>query len=128
MTKRLIPLLAILLAVCLSKLGCSESLCDNQVLQTFAAPDNSVKIVAFQRDCGATTGFNLQFTLLRSNETISKHGAVRSFLCISGEPRFEVSWIATNRVQVRYETNHVILSQHLDTLPIQLELRELHPP
>ena len=38
--------------------------CDNEVVAEFPSPDGARKVVIFQRDCGATTGFSTQASLL----------------------------------------------------------------
>jgi len=41
-------------------------MCGNDVLQIVASPDKQVKAVIFERDCGATTGFSTQVSVLAS--------------------------------------------------------------
>ena len=39
------------------------NMCGNEILGEFASPDRKKKVVVFQRDCGATTGFSTQASL-----------------------------------------------------------------
>lgn len=63
--------LALLFAVgwfALSQL--SDGLCGNDVLAEVPSPDRRFRLVAFNRDCGATTGFSTQVSLLELNEEL----------------------------------------------------------
>ena len=42
----------------------AERMCDNQVISTTELPEVGRKVVVFQRDCGATTGFSTQVSML----------------------------------------------------------------
>jgi len=47
--------------------GCgSLDMCGNQVLQQVASPDGRFKAVIFERDCGATSGYSTQVSVLPS--------------------------------------------------------------
>ncbi|MER2526460.1 MAG: hypothetical protein ABTR07_00880 [Candidatus Competibacter denitrificans] len=41
-----------------------SNLCGNEIFQEIAAPKGRFKAVLFQRDCGATTGFSTQVSLI----------------------------------------------------------------
>lgn len=43
--------------------GCTE-MCGNEVSQTVLSPSGKFAAVVFSRNCGATTGFNTQVTIL----------------------------------------------------------------
>lgn len=107
--------------------------CGNEILSEFVSPDNSKKVVVFQRDCGATTAFSTQASLLAITEKLpdeggnvfsadTNHGAAPSGP--GGGPELRVRWEDRNglilghhkaarifkatqridRVEVRYET------------------------
>jgi hypothetical protein len=69
---RVVPVLRIAFAVgfCIS---CTPA-CENQVLQKVMAPDQGKVAVLFQRECGATTGFNWQVSIMRPRETPGEIG------------------------------------------------------
>lgn len=55
--------------------GCrSLDPCGNQVLQQVASPDGQFKAVIFERDCGATTGYSTQVSVLPSAAALSNDG------------------------------------------------------
>lgn len=45
-------------------------LCANQIYQEVYSADRTLKAVVFQRDCGATTGFSTQVSVLPAGETL----------------------------------------------------------
>ena len=53
--------------------GCG-SVCENVPSQTVTSPSGALKAVVFSRNCGATTGFNTQVSVLRANEALVDGG------------------------------------------------------
>ncbi len=49
-------------------------LCGNTVTGEYISPDGTKKLVVFQRDCGATTGFVTQASLLDSGAKLENEG------------------------------------------------------
>jgi hypothetical protein len=60
-------LAAIVVSALLSSCG---DPCGNEVVQSVVSPSGSLKAVAFTRNCGATTKFSTQVSILRSNEAL----------------------------------------------------------
>jgi hypothetical protein len=57
--------------------GCNilfEDMCGNDVLRAVPSPDGNVKAVVFERNCGATTGFSEQVSLLASGARLPNRG------------------------------------------------------
>lgn len=54
--------------------GCIANECVNEPSQTIVSPLRTLKVVVFSRDCGATTGFNTQVSILGANETLPDEG------------------------------------------------------
>jgi hypothetical protein len=46
--------------------------CANEVLSQTVSPDAKMKAVVFQRDCGATTGFSTQVSIIQNSSLLSK--------------------------------------------------------
>src|SRR5687767_11331532 len=44
--------------------------CENEICQTTTLQNQKVKIVKFQRDCGATTGSNTQISIIPINQEL----------------------------------------------------------
>jgi hypothetical protein len=103
----LVVLLA-LAVVCLYRL--LEPTCGNQVLAQVASPDALWKAVVFQRDCGATTGFSTQVSILRADDTLSGSGNVFTADTNRGAapdgpgggPEVLVRWTAPTQVEIAH--------------------------
>ncbi|MET0654346.1 MAG: hypothetical protein ABWY94_02075 [Pseudoxanthomonas sp.] len=85
------------------------SSCVNEILEEFPSPDRAYKAVAFQRDCGATTGFSTQISILRFGRSLddgsgniyvadADHGAAPSGP--GGGPPVQVRWTGNRSLSV----------------------------
>lgn len=69
--------------------ACSGSECVNEVRQTIISPDETKKVILFSRNCGATTAFNAQATIVGGDEALpDEPGNV--FVSDKGEVK--ISW------------------------------------
>lgn len=74
-----------------------SSACENNVKQEAISPDGRLKIVVFSRDCGATTGFNSQATILRVGDRLpDQAGSV----FITDKDDVTVKWDGPDRIRV----------------------------
>jgi hypothetical protein len=74
MRKRI--LLFLLFFVGLLMPGCFlDDLCGNNPLSEAISPDGKYKAVLFQRDCGATTDFSTQISILKKDQALANSGA-----------------------------------------------------
>lgn len=97
---------------CLMLGACSDS-CSNEVVESVTSPDGAREAVMFQRDCGATTGFSTQVSIIERGEPLSgsgnvfraddDHGAARTGPW--GGSWAEMEWLASDRLLIRYATN-----------------------
>ena len=87
--------------------------CGNQVLSEVSSPDRNLKVVVFQRDCGATTGFSTQASLLESDQMLGNgagnifvadtdHGAAPSGP--GGGPELHVAWDDNRSVTLSHDS------------------------
>lgn len=92
-----------------------NDLCGNQLLSEIPSPDQAYKIAVFQRDCGATTGFTTQVSLLKAeeilpNESGNLFGADtnrgKSPIGAGGGPEVKIFWVGLRTIR---------LSHHKDT-------------
>lgn len=90
---------AVVVTVMLS--GCGDSLCANEVISEIASPNGSMKIVVFERNCGATTGFSTQGSLLRVRELLPDQGG-NVFVSDGYEKNIQVEWDGNDRVTIRH--------------------------
>lgn len=72
--KFILSFLPLLFLILLS--GCfMDDLCGNHVLSEAVSPNGKYKAVLFQRDCGATTDYSTQISILRKEEALPNRGA-----------------------------------------------------
>jgi len=90
--------------------GCSDA-CQNSTVSTASAPVGDLKPFLFQRDCGATTGFSRQVSVIEADDTPSgdgnafiadtDHGAANA--ASWGGPWVELRWLSPKSLLIRYD-------------------------
>jgi Family of unknown function (DUF5412) len=91
-----------------------DGMCGNQLLSEVSSPDHVYRVVVFQRDCGATTGFSTQVSVLKAKETLpnesgtlfvadTDHGKAPGG--IGGGPEVKISWVGSRSVRLTYHKN-----------------------
>jgi hypothetical protein len=98
-----------LVMTALSISGCSP--CENTLLAEYPSPSGKVKVVVFGRECGATTGFSVQASILSAASEIGS-GAGNTFTADSdhgaapvdktGRPRLRVRWLSADVVELAH--------------------------
>jgi hypothetical protein len=87
------------------------NLCGNTVLAEYPSPNNQLKAVTFQRDCGATTGFSTQVSIIPSASALgndggnifsagTNHGEAPSGQ--GGGPEVKVNWLSDTGIQIQH--------------------------
>ena len=69
--------------------GCLGNDCVNEVREELPSPNGNFKAVAFSRNCGATTGANMQVSVLKIKEKLPNDGG-NTLIVDKGEAK--VSW------------------------------------
>ena len=93
--------------------GLGRGVCGNEVLADVPAPDNRYRAVVFQRDCGATTGFSTQVSVIRGSHRLpnktgnafvadTDHG--RAPEGPGGGPFVEARWISAAQLDIYHDT------------------------
>ena len=109
---------AAILAALMMCSGCSDA-CQNTVASRSLSPDGNHAAVLFQRDCGATTGFSTQISILDADGKPSgggnafvaddDHGAARVG---NWEGSWaEMKWLSTERLLIRYAAKSRLFKQ-----------------
>jgi hypothetical protein len=86
--------------------------CGNEVLRVHCSPTKRLKAVVFERDCGATTGFSTQISIIPANSDLpnkagnafvadTDHG--KSPSGPGGGPPVEVEWKGENSLNIIYD-------------------------
>lgn len=108
-----------LLAAVMICSGCSDA-CQNSVASRSLSPDGKHVAVLFQRDCGATTGFSTQISVLDASGNPSgsgntfiaddDHGAARAGSWDGSWA--ETKWLSADRLLVRYAAKSRLFKQN----------------
>lgn len=99
--------------------GCSDG-CQNTAAARSVSPDGKHVAVLFERDCGATTGFSTQISVLDAGENLS--GSGNTFIADDdhGAARVgswdgswaETKWLSADRLLVRYAAKSRLFKQN----------------
>ena len=103
----------------LCALGACSDNCTNSVITRADDPTGTRSAVIFNRDCGATTGFSTQISIIEKGEQLSgggntfraddDHGAAT--VGAWGGPWAEMKWLAPDHLLIRYASNSRIFEQ-----------------
>ena len=90
--------------------GCNDG-CNNDVVSEVKSPDGARKAVLFQRDCGASTGYSTQISILDRDSVPSaagnvfiadaRHGTAEATKW--GGPWADAHWLSSDRLVIRYD-------------------------
>jgi hypothetical protein len=91
-------------------LGSGTSMCRNRPLSEHPSPDGALKVVVFERDCGATTDFTTQATLIPASAGLPEAGG-NLFVADPGKapraawggPSLDVQWLGPRRVALFHD-------------------------
>jgi hypothetical protein len=121
-----------LLATVLLLGGCSD-LCANAEVTRVPSPDGTRDAVVFQRDCGASTGFTTQISILGKGEQPGGAGNVfraddNHGAAVDGAwfgPWAEVTWTGPDRMQVRYADKSRIYTQESEVSGVTISYQRV---
>lgn len=65
-----------------------DNLCANKIEQSVYSPNERYKIVVFVRDCGATTDFSKQVSVIPAHDELNNESG--NFLIFRGEPQLSI--------------------------------------
>ena len=104
--------------------------CGNKVVKELFAPDKTYKAIIFERNCGATTGFSTQISVVKANEDLfnesgnvfvaetddPKYSSKEFF----GGPKVEVNWIDSKSLSIEYnrEIDTIKIANNIDNIQI----------
>jgi len=99
-------ILTVVLVLIVSFMYLTSDMCGNDIYSELLSPNKKYKAVVFQRDCGATTGFSTQISIIKSAETLDNDGG--NVFIIKGHPK-KVSpilfWNSNSELNIKKEIN-----------------------
>ena len=78
--------------------GCAGDMCGNTIGQTALSPSGQTKAVVFNRDCGATTGFSTQVSVLSSDDELPNDSG--NALVVEGTVPVELRWLSESSLAI----------------------------
>jgi hypothetical protein len=107
-------ILSCLLLLSIQSTGCLNLAdgCGNEILRVLYSPTKQLKAVVFERDCGATTGFYTQISIMSADSDLpNKAGNVfvadtnegKSPPGPGGGPPVEVEWKGESSLNITYD-------------------------
>jgi len=75
-----------------------DDLCANDNLRESISPKRTLKAVVFRRNCGATTGFSTQVSILSLSRKLPDDGG--NIFIVEGEPEVVVRWVDDRQLNV----------------------------
>ncbi|MBK1852842.1 hypothetical protein FE845_15960 [Marinobacter sp. 1-4A] len=84
----------------------ASDMCGNEIYTEIVSPNKERKAVVFQRDCGATTGFSTQISIINSGDRLENEGG--NIYIIDGQPK-DVSpplkWVSNTELRIERSLN-----------------------
>lgn len=114
-----------------------DSACANDVLAELPSPDGENKAIVFQRDCGATTGFSTQVSVLQSGQVLgdssanvfvgdTNHGAAPSGP--GGGPSLRVQWVGPETLVVSHRPAVRVFAAEKESGSVRITYRATERP
>jgi hypothetical protein len=100
----LVGLVLSLLLVCWLLYVLTGGMCDNQIIQEVYSPNGQYKVVVYERNCGATTPYTTQISLLKSHVALGDRAG--NLLGAEGHPDWfmiEVEWQDDQHLVIEYD-------------------------
>ena len=128
-TKYLICILLIqILGSCANDGPFVDNFCGNKIIKEIASPDKDYSAIMFVRDCGATTGYSTQVSIVEYGDKLEN--TIGNILVMSDKPSgaifenggamVEIAWNANNELNISYDKACEVFKNksHLDGIKI----------
>jgi hypothetical protein len=122
--------LRIIIAALLVSLNAGCNLCGNQEVFRVPSPDGKIEAVMFERDCGATTDFSTQISMVGKGGSVQS-GVGNAFIADSnhgaapvakwGGPAVDIKWAANRQLVISIHPATRISVQE-STVPVRTGL------
>jgi hypothetical protein len=124
--------LCLLFGAMMALFGLADSLCGNQVIEEVYSPNLKHRAVAFERDCGATTGFSTHIAILPGSAPLADgsslfvadtdHGAAPAGP--SGGPAVQMQWLGEGILEIGHHHAARVLHAERQGLGVALQYRQ----
>jgi len=113
-----------ILALVISLSGCLGDLCGNEIVSDTPEQAGRVRAIVFVRDCGATTGFSTQVSILDEKQSVPNEPG-NTFVA---HDRLSVSvrWTAPDRLVVTYPAQAKVFLQENQLKAVKVSYEQTH--
>ncbi|MDM5271736.1 hypothetical protein PGH07_06075 [Sulfurovum sp. zt1-1] len=83
--------------------GVAEGLCGNKIYKEYLSPNNSLKAVIFQRECGPSNGATTQISVIETNQSLENKAG--NIFVIKGEPNITapaIEWNSDEEITIHH--------------------------
>lgn len=137
--------LVLLTVVIISIGGCSalldhlfSDMCATTVIDQVASPNGKLKAVEFQIDCGATSDFNSQVTIVSGNKDVSQKDSLpKSFFVADRDhgrapegkergPELRLNWLSDSRLEIQHHELARVIRAEKSSKGVTIDYRTFH--
>lgn len=109
--------------------------CGSDQATTVTSPDSSARAVVFRRNCGATTGFSTEVSVILLSEPLPTGDVVGNVFGVGDTSLYrgqdtggdalsvKVEWVSPRLLQVTHNERAAILRQHQERHGVRIEYR-----
>jgi hypothetical protein len=108
--------------------------CGNKIFQTVPAPGGAMQAVVFERDCGATTGFGTDISIVPAGARLpgepvfvadTDHGAAPAGPW--GGPAVQVRWLAADHLEISHHPKARVFRSEARAGRVRVTYRSVAP-
>ncbi|HEY2033350.1 MAG TPA: hypothetical protein VGH02_06645 [Rhizomicrobium sp.] len=115
-----------------SLLAACDAGCDIKTISDVSSPDKTMKAILFERDCGATTDFTSQVSILSATQRASgskgntfiadtNHGSTKNTTW--GGPLVKLEWTGPRRLKVHYDSRARLFLKEKNVAGVNISYR-----
>jgi hypothetical protein len=112
--------------------GCGG--CDNHILSQAISPDGKYRAVVFERDCGATTGFSTQVSIMPAGRALGNN-AGNAFIADDnhgtapagrgGGPEINIVWMSPTQLTIRHHSKAYVFKAETQIGTVQIKYEDI---
>ena len=112
----------------------NQGMCENKIIQSIESPDSIRKVVVFERDCGATTDFSTQISIIKNSEHLeNKSGNIFSADSDNGNAEIDengliyirVLWLDSLTLLIEYDSKARIFNNKSGYKDIRINYKKI---
>ena len=98
-----------------------DSLCGNKILQTQYSPNQKYKLVVFERNCGATTAFSHQVSILEKDRALKN---TTGDIFVIDKNSININWVNDKMIHISYQKDSKVFHKENNFKGIHIKFLE----